>query len=152
MESLEIVTCSSEQTKELASKLATFLSSGSLITLSGQLGAGKTTFTQGLALGLNIKKHVTSPTFTLLKIYDGDLPLYHIDAYRLEGIDQDLGFDEYIEGDGVCVIEWSNFIENILPKECLNIEFNILENDDRRLIFKANGQRYERILDKLCTQ
>lgn len=152
MESLEIVTCSSEETKELASKLATFLSSGSLITLSGQLGAGKTTFTQGLALGLNIKKHVTSPTFTLLKIYDGDLPLYHIDAYRLEGIDQDLGFDEYIEGDGVCVIEWSNFIENILPKECLNIEFNILENDDRRLTFKANGQRYERILDKLCTQ
>ncbi len=152
MESLEIVTCSSEETKKLASKLATFLSSGSLITLSGQLGAGKTTFTQGLALGLNIKKHVTSPTFTLLKIYDGDLPLYHIDAYRLEGIDQDLGFDEYIEGDGVCVIEWSNFIENILPKECLNIEFNILDNDDRRLTFKANGERYERILDKLCTQ
>lgn len=152
MESFEIVTCSSEETKKLASKLATFLSSGSLITLSGQLGAGKTTFTQGLALGLNIKKHVTSPTFTLLKIYDGDLPLYHIDAYRLEGIDQDLGFDEYIEGDGVCVIEWSNFIENILPKECLNIEFNILDNDDRRLTFKANGERYERILDKLCTQ
>ncbi len=123
-----------------------------MITLSGQLGAGKTTFTQGLALGLNIKKHVTSPTFTLLKIYNGDLPLYHIDAYRLEGVEQDLGFDEYIEGDGVCVIEWSNFIENILPKECLNIEFNILENDDRKLTFKAKGERYERILDKLCIQ
>ena len=152
MESLEVVTCSSEETKKIASKLAGLLSAGTLITLSGQLGAGKTTFTQGLALGLNIKKHVTSPTFTLLKIYNGDLPLYHIDAYRLEGIDQDLGFDEYIDGDGVCVIEWSNFIENILPEECLNIEFNILENDDRKLTFKAKGERYERILDKLCIQ
>lgn len=152
MESLEVVTCSSEETKKIASKLASLLSVGTLITLSGQLGAGKTTFTQGLALGLNIKKHVTSPTFTLLKIYNGDLPLYHIDAYRLEGIDQDLGFDEYIDGDGVCVIEWSNFIENILPEECLNIEFNILENDDRKLTFKAKGERYERILDKLCIQ
>ncbi len=152
MESLEVVTCSSEETKKIASKLASLLSAGTLITLSGQLGAGKTTFTQGLALGLNIKKHVTSPTFTLLKIYNGDLPLYHIDAYRLEGIDQDLGFDEYIDGDGVCVIEWSNFIENILPEECLNIEFNILENDDRKLTFKAKGERYERILDKLCIQ
>ena len=152
MESLEVVTCSSEETKKIASKLASLLSAGTLITLSGQLGAGKTTFTQGLALCLNIKKHVTSPTFTLLKIYNGDLPLYHIDAYRLEGIDQDLGFDEYIDGDGVCVIEWSNFIENILPEECLNIEFNILENDDRKLTFKAKGERYERILDKLCIQ
>ncbi len=152
MESLEVVTCSSEETKMIANRLASLLSEGTLITLSGQLGAGKTTFTQGLALGLNIKKHVTSPTFTLLKIYNGDLPLYHIDAYRLEGVEQDLGFDEYIEGDGVCVIEWSNFIENILPKECLNIEFNILENDDRKLTFKAKGERYERILDKLCIQ
>ena len=97
MEKIEIVTKNSQETKDLAAKLAKYLFEGSLITLSGQLGAGKTTFTQGLAKGLNIKKNVTSPTFNLLKIYNGDLPLYHIDAYRLEGINQDLGFDEYID-------------------------------------------------------
>ncbi|MDO4378580.1 MAG: tRNA (adenosine(37)-N6)-threonylcarbamoyltransferase complex ATPase subunit type 1 TsaE [Erysipelotrichia bacterium] len=152
MERLEIISCNAEETKRLATCLAPLLEKGSLITLSGQLGAGKTTFTQGLAVGLHIKKHVTSPTFTLLKIYQGDLPLYHIDAYRLEGLNQDLGFEEYIDGDGICVIEWSNFIAELLPQQYLNIEINILDNDCRQLIFKAKGKKYERILDQLCIQ
>ena len=151
MEKIEIITKNSQETKDLAARLAKYLFEGSLITLSGQLGAGKTTFTQGLAKGLNIKKNVTSPTFNLLKIYNGDLPLYHIDAYRLEGINQDLGFDEYIDSDGVCVIEWSNFIKQLLPSELLNIEINILENDYRQLIFSAYGEKYERIVKQLCT-
>lgn len=134
------------ETKEIANKIASKLFAGSLITLSGQLGAGKTTFTQGLAKGLHISKNVTSPTFTLLKIYQGDLPLYHIDAYRLEGLDQDLGFDEYIEGDGVTVIEWSNFIANILPQELLNVDFSINDDDSRTLTITAIGQRYEEII------
>ena len=125
---------------------------GSLITLTGQLGAGKTTFTQGLGKGLNIEKNITSPTFTLLKIYQGDLPLYHIDAYRLEGLSQDLGFEDYIESDGVCVIEWSQFISDLLPEDRINIEINILEDDNRELLITASGEKYERILDKLCIQ
>ncbi len=96
MKEVRLITYSAEQTRALAEKLAGFLSAGSLITLSGQLGAGKTTFTQGLAKGLGVERKVTSPTFTILKIYQGRLPLYHIDAYRLEGLDQDLGFEEYI--------------------------------------------------------
>lgn len=79
------------------------------------------------------------------------MPLYHIDAYRLEGINQDLGFDEYIDSDGICVIEWSNFIKQLLPSELLNIEINILENDYRQLIFSAYGEKYERIVKQLCT-
>ncbi len=141
-----------EDTQVWAAKLADYLQAGSLITLSGQLGAGKTTFTQGLAKGLGVKKNVTSPTITLLKIYQGRLPLYHIDAYRLEGLNQDLGFEEYIDGDGICVIEWSNFISQLLPENCLNIDFSILEDDSRQLHVTAYGNEYERILDSLCTQ
>lgn len=152
MKTIKVITKTALQTKQLAEKLAGFLFAGSLITLFGQLGAGKTTFTQGLGKGLNIKKNITSPTFTLLKTYQGDLPLYHIDAYRLEGLNQDLGFEEYIDADGVCVIEWSHFISDLLPKKRINIEINILEDDSRELLITANGKEYERILDKLCIQ
>ena len=88
----------------------------------------------------------------MLKIYQGDLPLYHIDAYRLEGLSQDLGFEDYIESDGVCVIEWSQFISDLLPEDRINIEINILEDDNRELLITASGEKYERILDKLCIQ
>ncbi|MGI6608874.1 MAG: tRNA (adenosine(37)-N6)-threonylcarbamoyltransferase complex ATPase subunit type 1 TsaE [Erysipelotrichaceae bacterium] len=152
MKTVKVISKTPLQTQQLAEKLAGFLYAGSLITLSGQLGAGKTTFTQGLGKGLNIKKNITSPTFTLLKIYQGDLPLYHIDAYRLEGLTQDLGLQEYIESDGVCVIEWSHFITDLLPENRINIEINILEDDSRELIITASGHKYERILDKLCIQ
>ncbi len=152
MKEVSLIKKTAEDTKAWAEQLAAYLQPGSLITLSGQLGAGKTTFTQGLARGLSVKKNVTSPTFTLLKIYQGRLPLYHIDAYRLEGLNQDLGFEEYIDGDGVCVIEWSNFIAQLLPENCLNIDFSILEDDSRLLHISAYGTEYERILDSLCTQ
>ncbi len=143
---------SAAATQQLAGQLAGLLKPGSLITLSGDLGAGKTTFTQGLARGLGVVKNVTSPTFTLLKIYQGRLPLYHIDAYRLENVVQDLGFDEYLQSDGVCVIEWANFIEYMLPGDYLNITFTIGEKENqRRLTLTAAGADYERILDQLCT-
>ena len=119
---------------------------------SGFLGAGKTTFTQGLARGLGIEKKVTSPTFTIMKEYRGRLPLYHIDAYRLENITQDLGFDEYIDSDGVCVIEWADFIRYVLPEELLNIEFTINDDDSRTLKLKAYGERYEEVIAELCTR
>ncbi|MDI9540370.1 MAG: tRNA (adenosine(37)-N6)-threonylcarbamoyltransferase complex ATPase subunit type 1 TsaE [Bacillota bacterium] len=152
MKTVKVISKTALETKKLAERLAGFLFAGSLITLTGQLGAGKTTFTQGLGKGLNIEKNITSPTFTLLKIYQGDLPLYHIDAYRLEGLSQDLGFEDYIESDGVCVIEWSQFISDLLPEDRINIEINILEDDNRELLITASGEKYERILDKLCIQ
>ncbi|MBO4218866.1 MAG: tRNA (adenosine(37)-N6)-threonylcarbamoyltransferase complex ATPase subunit type 1 TsaE [Erysipelotrichaceae bacterium] len=150
MKEVILHTHSADETRQLAGQLAAFLYPGALLTLSGQLGAGKTTFTQGLARGLGITRNVTSPTFTILKIYQGRLPLYHIDAYRLEGLDQDLGFEEYIAGDGVCVIEWSHFIQDILPEECINIEFSINDDDSRRLQIRAYGEENERIVEQLC--
>lgn len=152
MEKMLAIMETSDATKAFGELFGTLLPENSLITLSGQLGAGKTTFTQGLAKGLGVKKNVTSPTFTILKIYEGRLPLYHIDAYRLEGLDQDLGFEEYIDGDGICVIEWSNFIENLLPKQCININFSIRDDGVRELEVTAYGEKYERILNKICTQ
>jgi len=152
MKEWKVVTDSPQKTKALAEMIGRAVSAGTLITLSGDLGAGKTTFTQGLARGLEITRNVTSPTFTLMKSYKGRLPLYHIDAYRLEDIDQDLGFEEYVDGDGVCVIEWSNFIEDVLPEERLSINLTISDDDSRMLVFSAYGDKYEEVLERLCTQ
>jgi len=152
MKVCKIISQSAKETQDLAYRLGQLLPSNSLLTLSGELGAGKTTFTQGLAKGLQIKEKVTSPTFTLMKMYQGRLPLYHIDAYRLENISQDLGFDEFIDGDGVCVIEWSNFIDYLLPNEKINIEITSDVDENRTLVFTANGTKYEEVLEKLCIQ
>src|SRR5690625_4876725 len=121
METYEIITTSVNETKKVAAILATKLKRGDVITLEGDLGAGKTTFTKGLAEGLEIKRAVTSPTFTIIKEYLGKLPLYHMDAYRLEHSDEDIGFDEYFYGDGISVVEWASFIEGYLPENRLKI-------------------------------
>lgn len=152
MKEWKVVTDSPQKTKALAEMIGRAVSAGTLITLSGDLGAGKTTFTQGLARGLDIDRKVTSPTFTIMKEYKGRLPLYHIDAYRLENITQDLGFEDYIDGDGVCVIEWANFIEYVLPDQLLNIEFTINDDDSRTLTLQGHGEKYEEVISKICTQ
>ncbi len=152
MKEWKVVTDSPQKTKALAEMIGRAVSAGTLITLSGDLGAGKTTFTQGLAKGLDIDRKVTSPTFTIMKEYKGRLPLYHIDAYRLENITQDLGFEDYIDGDGVCVIEWANFIEYVLPEQLLNIEFTINDDDSRTLTLQGHGEKYEEVISKICTQ
>lgn len=142
-----------EETQALAKKIASLLKPGSLLTLKGDLGAGKTTFTKALGQAIGVKKTINSPTFTILKIYQGHMPLYHMDTYRLEGIAQDLGFDEYYEGDGVCIVEWPDFIEDQLPKQRLEIVMRRCDDDqeDEKRIFelRAVGSRYEKILEAL---
>ena len=96
-------------------RLSRLMFGGFILTLDGDLGAGKTTFTKGIGRGLGIKKVINSPTFTIVKVYHGDKTLYHFDAYRLEGENDELGFEEMFEDDGVCVVEWPEFIEDILP-------------------------------------
>ena len=146
------ISSSAQKTKELGARFGEMLPAGSLITLTGELGAGKTTFTQGLAKGLGIKGKVTSPTFNLMKVYkDGRLPLYHIDAYRMEGILQDLGFDEYVEDDGICVIEWADFMSYILPEDRIEICLEINDDDTRSIIVKSEGARYSEVIEKICT-
>ena len=107
---------SAEDTANFSKHLATLLQPGDVITLEGDLGAGKTAFTKGLALGLGVQRNVNSPTFTIIKEYQGTMPLYHMDVYRLEDSYEDLGFDEYFEGNGVTVVEWAHLIESSYRK------------------------------------
>ena len=141
---------SKEETQELGRLLAKESFVREVITLKGQLGAGKTTFSQGFANGLGIKGIINSPTFNIVKCYfDSIIPLYHIDAYRLEDLHQDLGLEEYIEGDGVCLVEWAEFISEVIPSELLKINIEILENEERLVTIEAFGKQYEELLKKV---
>lgn len=136
-------------TEAIASSLADIVQAGDVITLTGELGVGKTHFTKGLAKGLGIIERVTSPTFTIVKEYEGRLPLYHLDVYRLEHSDEDIGFDEYFYGDGVAVIEWAQFIEAFLPEEYLSITIERTGDTAREITIEAVGKKYEPYIEKL---
>ena len=127
-----------EDTDKLAKIISSSVFEGFLILANGDLGAGKTRFAKSLASYLGVSSNVTSPTFNILKCYEGDkYDFYHIDAYRLEGVKQDLGLEEYIEGNDVCFIEWSEFIDYLLPDTYLKM--NILVNDDESRTFNIEG-------------
>jgi tRNA threonylcarbamoyladenosine biosynthesis protein TsaE len=120
---------SPKETFEIGVRLGQQADAGQVYTLTGDLGVGKTVFTQGFARGLGIEEPVNSPTFTILQVYEGGrLPLYHFDVYRIGGVDEmeEIGFEEYIMGDGVSLIEWADLIEEILPENCQNI---LIEKD-----------------------
>lgn len=151
MSKYEIISDSEIKTKKVAAIIAKKLNIGDIITLEGELGAGKTTFTKGIAEGLEVTRTVTSPTFTIIKQYKGTIPLYHMDAYRLENSSEDIGFDEYFEGNGICVVEWAQFIEEFLPDERLSIHISYLETGERKLTFLPVGTYYEKIIDELFT-
>ena len=149
MKELKISTSSMEETWKLGEKIGARAGKNMVILLDGDLGAGKTTLTQGIAKGLGIEKNVTSPTFNILKIYEGRMPLYHIDAYRLEGLHQDLGFDEFLDDDGLTVIEWSQYVPSLIPEEYLFISIHLLEDDQREFDMQAKGAVYEKLLEEL---
>jgi len=120
-----------------------------IICLNGELGSGKTVFTKGIANALGIKESITSPTFTIIKEYEGELPLYHMDVYRLNGNVEGTGIEEYFTKGGVVVIEWADTIQDILPEERLDIKFKIVEGNEntRVLILKPHGQKYEELCE-----
>lgn len=144
-----IQTHSEEETKQIAKDLGSKLTSPIVITLEGDLGAGKTTFTKGLGKGLGVERVITSPTFTIIKEYTGRLPLYHIDAYRLEYSEENLGIEEYILSDGVTVIEWAQFIDDLIPADKLEIKINYLGEDKREIIFKTENNQIQDIIKQL---
>lgn len=139
-------------TANLAFKIGKHLFPGAIITLEGDLGAGKTTFTQGLAKALNITKIVNSPTFTIIKEYDGDLPLYHMDAYRLDDDLEDLGIDEYFYANGVCVIEWASKILSQIPDKRLHINIFIEAETSRLFEIIPYGEKYEQLCEVLFNE
>lgn len=142
-------TTSAKETEKLGELIASLLKAGDVITLDGELGVGKTTFTKGIAKGLKIKRAVTSPTFTIVKEYSGTLPLYHMDAYRLEHADEDIGFDEYFYGDGVTVVEWSTFIAEFIPEERLQITIERIDDDTRKFTFKTETKRFRELIEEV---
>ena len=147
---IKLIINNEEETDKLARIIADHFFEGFLITLNGELGAGKTRFAKGVGRALGIKQTINSPTFNILKCYlDGEYSLYHIDAYRLEGIRQDLGFEEYIEGDGVCLVEWSSFIDYLLPREYLDIAIFIVDENKREFVIEGYGSRYEKIVEEI---
>ena len=134
----KIVVNSPAETMEIAHKLGSELIPGSILTLEGDLAAGKTTFTKGLALGLGIDDIINSPTFAIVKEYEGRIPLFHMDVYRLDS-DSDIEFIlEYFDRDGVCVIEWASIIEQDLPKERIDVKLKRLVGDSREIIITGS--------------
>ncbi|OIJ16953.1 tRNA (adenosine(37)-N6)-threonylcarbamoyltransferase complex ATPase subunit type 1 TsaE [Anaerobacillus alkalidiazotrophicus] len=152
MDNFTIYTSSPEETMEFAEKLGRLIQAGAVITLEGDLGAGKTHFTKGLAKGLEVKRTVNSPTFTIIKEYKGRLPLYHMDVYRVSDGDEDLGFDEYFYGEGVSVIEWSSLIEEQLPAERLDIQIFHQGDQERRIVLSPIGERYNLLCKELLNK
>lgn len=139
-----MISKSSKETEELGYKFARTLKKGDVVSLRGSLGAGKTVFTKGIARALDVKENIVSPTFTLIQEYDGIVKLYHLDIYRLSGIDEfeSMGGDDYLPSDGVSVIEWSEKISSLLPDDTIYVEIKILENNDREIKIRRNGNEY----------
>lgn len=137
-----------DDTFNLAENLESEKFPGMLICLSGELGSGKTAFVKGFAKALGITETVTSPTFALVKEYhDGEMPLNHMDVYRLEDSDEEFGLKDYLNGDSVTIIEWPEMIEDQIPEERLDIKFKVVDDDVRVLILTPHGQQYEELLD-----
>ena len=135
-------------TIELAQNIESEKFENMIICLDGELGSGKTVFTKGIANALGIEETITSPTFTIIKEYlDGEMPLYHMDVYRLDGNTSGVGIEEYFNKKGIVIIEWAKTIKDILPEERLEIKFKIVDENRRNIIIKPYGQKYEELCE-----
>ncbi|SMB89715.1 tRNA threonylcarbamoyladenosine biosynthesis protein TsaE [Desulfonispora thiosulfatigenes DSM 11270] len=148
---VSIVTKSPQETEYIGKRMAAFLTPGDIISLTGDLGAGKTLLVQGIAKGLGIEDIVTSPTFTIIQQYEeGRIPLYHMDVYRIKDpIEmEDIGYEEYFYGQGVTFVEWGNLIPELFPEEHLKIHITNIE-DGREIDFEPVGRHYMDLVEEL---
>lgn len=151
---------SPQKTVDAGKSLGEILKPGDVVCLTGNLGAGKTAFTRGIARALGIKDHITSPTFTIVNEYEAGIPLYHFDVYRVSSSDDmfEIGFEEYLYGDGVTVIEWADMIKDILPEEYIKVNIDIdkksPDGNGRIICIDFKGKRYqgyeESLQKKIC--
>lgn len=151
---MQLVTKDPQETQRVGQLLGQLLQSGDVLLVSGELGAGKTTFIQGLALGIGIQARVTSPTFTIIHEYPGSLPLHHIDAYRLEDAREiaELGLEEYFYGDGITAVEWAERIADWIPSDYLYVRLARVSDEEgqRAITIGARGSRcYAKVLEEL---
>ncbi len=151
MNKLELITHSPEQTQAFGTRLGKIAQPGDVILLVGKLGAGKTCLTQGIAWGLGIDDYAVSPSFVLVRELYGRLPLYHVDFYRLDNLEEiaELGLDEYFYGKGISVVEWAEKAFELLPPENLLIEMEYLSDNERRLKLKPTGKHYREMVAQL---
>ena len=145
----QVITRNFEETIEYGYKIGKLLEAGDCILLAGDLGAGKTTFTKGIGKALGVTRVINSPTFTIVKEYHGDLDLYHLDLYRLDGLGNDFDLEEYFSKDGIVVCEWPDNVSEIIPDEYLLIEIFRREEDERLFKLTPHGKRYEKLVGDL---
>lgn len=146
-------TTSVDQTRELGAAVSSLARPGDILVLAGDLGAGKTAFVQGFGRGLGVSDRITSPTFTLVHVYEGRLPVYHLDVYRLEQLSEalDLGLAEMLDDGGVVLIEWGDAILPVLPHDYLEVRITFgPEDDDRYLAFRAVGPAWAPRVDAVA--
>ncbi len=146
MDEYKVVTHNENETISIAQNIESEKFQNMVICLNGDLGSGKTLFTKGFANAMGIDD-VTSPTFTIIKEYQGELMLYHMDVYRLEDSNEEIGVEEYYDRGGVTIIEWSDMIRDRLPKERLEIKFVITGENTRTLVFTPYGEKYRNICE-----
>ena len=151
MNTLKFITHSAEQTQKVGISIGKLAEPGDIFMLIGDLGAGKTCLTQGIAYGLDIQEYTLSPSFVIMRELHGRLPMYHMDFYRLENIAEisDLGLDDYLFGKGVCVIEWANRGLTVLPEDHLLIGIDYLSENERSFVIEPRGERYIRMVKQL---
>ena len=146
MNTYKVTVHNEKETIELAQNIESEKFPNMVICLNGDLGSGKTVFAKGFAQAMAIND-VTSPTFNIIKEYNGELPLYHMDVYRVENNVENLGLNEYFDKGGVSIIEWADMIEDYLPKERLEVEFKIVDENTRILLIRAYGEKYINICE-----
>ncbi|HOT21451.1 MAG TPA: tRNA (adenosine(37)-N6)-threonylcarbamoyltransferase complex ATPase subunit type 1 TsaE [Sedimentibacter sp.] len=151
---MKIIVNNLKDTEKLGRIIAKCAEKGTVICLDGELGAGKTSLARFIAKELGVKDYIVSPTFTIIKEYEGRLPFYHMDVYRIDSEDDmyDLGYDEYIYSEGVTVIEWSKLIEGILPEERINIEIKRINDTKREINIDGKGFIFEKLVSELSNE
>lgn len=146
----KITTRNERETIQIAQNLESEKFENMIICLDGDLGSGKTIFAKGFAQALGIDENITSPTFNIIKEYDsGEMPLYHMDVYRLDGKVDGIGLEDYFNKNGVVIIEWADTIKEYLPEERLDIKIRVIGEDARSLLFIPHGQVYEEICEAI---
>ena len=146
MDEYKVITHSENETITLAQNIESEKFPNMVICLNGDLGSGKTLFTKGFAHAMGIDD-ITSPTFTIIKEYQGETMLYHMDVYRLEDTNEEIGIEEYYDRGGVTIIEWADMIKEILPEERLDVQFKITGENTRTIILRPYGEKYKSICE-----
>ncbi|NLY76550.1 MAG: tRNA (adenosine(37)-N6)-threonylcarbamoyltransferase complex ATPase subunit type 1 TsaE [Tissierellia bacterium] len=149
---VKIILKNPKESQDFGEKLGRILKGGDVISLTGDLGAGKTTITKAIGKGLEVEEYITSPTFALINQYEGRVRVYHFDVYRLEGVEDlyDLGFEDYFYSDGVTIVEWGDKIHGLLPEHTIHIQIEKgKELNERIVTISGQGERYSEIVEEL---